>query len=162
LRNDRTPNRRRTLGGPAPDAYYLPSAASTPEEIVIVAALKRCGGDGVPSKSLQREAGIRDKDAFYQALHSLEDKGEVTVNGEKLELTKNEFKILQLLFENAGQTVSREAIMKRLWDNDCFVDDNTLTVNMTRLRGKLAELGLPDYIKTRRGMGYQAAPVLPV
>lgn len=80
MRNDRTPNRRRTFGGPAPDAYYLPSAASTPEEIVIVAALKRCGGDGVPSKSLQREAGIRDKDAFYQALHSLEDKGEVTVD----------------------------------------------------------------------------------
>ena len=76
MRNGRT----RSYGGPAPDAYYLPSAASTPEEIVIVAALKRCGGDGVPSKSLQREAGIRDKDAFYQALHSLEEKGEVKVD----------------------------------------------------------------------------------
>ena len=80
MRNDRTSGRRRTFGGPAPDAYSLPSAASTPEEIVIVAALKRCGGDGVPSKSLQREAGIRDKDAFYQALRSLTEKGEVTVD----------------------------------------------------------------------------------
>lgn len=80
MRNDRTSGRRRSFGGPAPDAYYLPSAASTPEEIVIVAALKRCGGDGVPSKSLQREAGIRDKDAFYQALHSLQEKGEVLVD----------------------------------------------------------------------------------
>lgn len=80
MRNDRASGRRRSFGGPAPDAYYLPSAASTPEEIVIVAALKRCGGDGVPSKSLQREAGIRDKDAFYQALHSLQEKGEVLVD----------------------------------------------------------------------------------
>ncbi len=67
----------RSFGGPAPAAYWMPSAASTPEEIVIVAALKRCGGDGVPEKSLQRESGIRSKDAFYQALHSLEEKGEV-------------------------------------------------------------------------------------
>ncbi len=77
------------------------------------------------------------------------------VNGEKLELTKNEFKILQLLFENAGQTVSREAIMKRLWDNDCFVDDNTLTVNMTRLRKKLEGAGADLPIQTKKGLGYQ-------
>lgn len=80
MRNDRTSGRQRTFGGPAPDAYTLPSAASTPEEIVIVAALRRCGGDGVPSKALQREAGIRSKDAFYEALHSLEEKGEVMVD----------------------------------------------------------------------------------
>ncbi len=79
MRNDRTAGRRRSFGGQEADAYR-PSAASTPEEIMIVAALKRCGGDGVPSKSLQREAGIRSKDAFYQALHSLEEKGEVTVD----------------------------------------------------------------------------------
>ena len=59
---------KRTFG--PTDAYELPSAASTLEEKVIVAALKRCGGDGVPSRSLQREAGIHDKDAFYDALHS--------------------------------------------------------------------------------------------
>ena len=76
------------------------------------------------------------------------------VEGQKLDLTKNEFRILQLLFENAGKTVSREAIMKRLWDNDCFVDDNTLTVNMTRLRKKLEVSGAGKLIRTKKGVGY--------
>ncbi len=77
------------------------------------------------------------------------------VEGRKLELTKNEFRILQLLFENAGRTVSREMIMKRLWDNDCFVDDNTLTVNMTRLRKKLEAAGAGQLIHTQKGLGYR-------
>ncbi len=72
----------------------------------------------------------------------------------KIELTKNEFKILQLLFENKNRTVSREEIMKRLWDNECFVDDNTLSVNMNRLRKKLEGVGLEHFIKTKKGMGY--------
>ncbi len=72
----------------------------------------------------------------------------------KLELTKNEFRILQLLFENLGSPVSREQIMKRLWDNDCFVDDNTLTVNIARIRKKLEEAGNTDLIQTRKGLGY--------
>lgn len=76
------------------------------------------------------------------------------VQGRKLELTKNEFRILQLLFENTGRTVSREAIMKRLWDNACFVDDNTLTVNMTRLRRKLESAGAGQMIHTKKGIGY--------
>lgn len=75
-------------------------------------------------------------------------------NGEKLELTRNEFRIMQILLENGGKTVSREAIMKRLWDNDCFVDDNTLTVNMTRLRKKLEGVGASHLIHTRKGLGY--------
>ena len=74
----RVVSHQRTFG--PTDAYELPSAASTLEEKVIVAALKRCGGEGVPSRSLQREAGIRDKDAFYDALHSLKDKGEIQVD----------------------------------------------------------------------------------
>ena len=65
--------------------------------------------------------------------------------GNRLELSKNEFRILQILYENAGKTVSRENIMKRLWDNECFVDDNTLTVNMNRLRRKLEEAGIEDF-----------------
>ena len=73
----------------------------------------------------------------------------------KLKLSKNEFRILQLLYENAGRTVSRETIMKRLWDNECFVDDNTLTVNMNRLRRKLEEAGIQDFIATKKGVGYQ-------
>ncbi|MCM1542520.1 MAG: response regulator transcription factor [Blautia sp.] len=76
------------------------------------------------------------------------------VNGQKLELTRNEFRIMQLLLENGGKPVSREAIMKRLWDNDCFVDDNTLTVNMTRLRKKMESVSAAQYIQTRKGLGY--------
>lgn len=75
--------------------------------------------------------------------------------GDKLELSKNEFRILQLLYENVGRTVSRDSIMKRLWDNECFVDDNTLTVNMNRLRRKLEEAGIRDFILTKKGVGYQ-------
>lgn len=78
----------------------------------------------------------------------------ILAENKRLELTKNEFRIVQLLFENPEKTISREAIMKRLWDNDCFVDDNTLTVNMTRLRKKLEALGRGELIHTRRGMGY--------
>ncbi len=75
--------------------------------------------------------------------------------GNRFELSKNEFRILQILYENAGKTVSRENIMKRLWDNECFVDDNTLTVNMNRLRRKLEEAGIEDFILTKKGVGYQ-------
>lgn len=74
---------------------------------------------------------------------------------EKQELSKNEFKILQILFENVGNTVSREKIMKRLWDSDCFIDDNTLTVNMNRLRKRLEGMKIYDLIVTRKGIGYQ-------
>lgn len=74
--------------------------------------------------------------------------------GKSTELTRNEFRMLQLLFEQTGRVVSREAMMKRLWNNDCYVDDNTLTVNMTRLRRKLEEAGLPIQILTKKGMGY--------
>lgn len=73
----------------------------------------------------------------------------------RLELTRNEFRILQILFENAGAVVTREGIMKRLWDDECFVDDNTLTVNMNRLRKRLEEAGINMVISTKKGVGYQ-------
>lgn len=73
---------------------------------------------------------------------------------QKIELTKNEFKMLQLLYENIGKVVSRELMMKKLWDNECFVDDNTLTVNITRLRKKLEEASIYNFIQTKKGMGY--------
>ncbi|WP_028986838.1 response regulator transcription factor [Thermicanus aegyptius] len=73
---------------------------------------------------------------------------------QKIELTKNEFKILQLMMENIGKVVSREEIMQRLWENDAFVDDNTLTVNIARLRKKLVESGLDHFITTKKGLGY--------
>lgn len=73
---------------------------------------------------------------------------------EKIELSKNEFKILQILFENIGKAISREDIMTRLWESDSYIDDNTLTVNVTRLRKKLADEGIYDLVKTKKGMGY--------
>ena len=72
----------------------------------------------------------------------------------RIELTKNEFRIVQSLFEAAGGVVSRDMLMKRLWDDECFVDDNTLTVNMNRLRKRLAEIGLAELIQTKKGVGY--------
>ena len=80
--------------------------------------------------------------------------GTLTANGQKVELTRNEFKILQLLLEHRGEIVSREAIMTRLWEADSFVDENTLTVNVARLRKKLESAGLTDFIRTRKGAGY--------
>ncbi len=72
----------------------------------------------------------------------------------RMELTKNEFRILQTLFEAAGGIVSRDMLMKRLWDDECFVDENTLTVNMNRLRKRLAEIGLSNLVQTKKGVGY--------
>ncbi|MCC0648172.1 response regulator transcription factor [Clostridioides sp. ZZV15-6598] len=71
-----------------------------------------------------------------------------------IELTKNEIKILTLLLKNKNKVVSRESLMMTLWDNDEFVTDNALTVNMNRLRGKVKELGFDDFIKTKKGIGY--------
>ena len=82
--------------------------------------------------------------------------GTLTVDGQRLELTRNEFRILQMLLERKGQTVSREALMTRLWESDSFVDENTLTVNVGRLRRKLEAAGLPELIRTRKGEGYRA------
>lgn len=82
-------------------------------------------------------------------------KGTVSANGSMAELTRNELQILACLMEHSGQIVSRADLIDALWDSQIYIDDNTLSVNMTRLRGKLAEIGLPDAIKTRRGMGYQ-------
>ncbi len=72
----------------------------------------------------------------------------------KLELTKNEFLILQTLMENKGKVVSRNTLMTRLWEDDCYVEENTLTVNITRLRKKIEQVGLVDFIKTKTGKGY--------
>ena len=78
----------------------------------------------------------------------------LTFNGEKIELTKNEYRILLCLMENRGKVVSREKLMERLWQTDSFVDENTLTVNVNRLRKKLENEGLTDFITTRFGVGY--------
>lgn len=82
------------------------------------------------------------------------DKSTIEKEGKIIELTKNEFRILKCLLENREKIVSREEIMKYLWDSESFIDDNTLTVNITRLRNKLAELDLKELLETKRGQGY--------
>lgn len=74
---------------------------------------------------------------------------------QKVELTKNELKILQTLIENKMQVVTRETLMTRLWESDMYVDENTLSVNVNRLRKKLTSIGLEDSILTKKGIGYQ-------
>ena len=84
------------------------------------------------------------------------DTGDNTLSyeGQRLELTRNEYRILQVLLEHKGSTVSRDTLMRKLWETDSFVDENTLTVNMARLRRKLEGIGLKDFVRTKKGMGY--------
>ena len=108
------------------------------------------------------QALIRRTYSFQGQINILESNGAVlnlgdttiTYNDKKLELSKNEFKILQILLENKNKAVSRDDIMTHLWNSDSFIDDNTLTVNVTRLRRKLEDINLKDFIKTKKGMGY--------
>lgn len=109
------------------------------------------------------QAMIRRTYDFVGQVNSLTH-GEVLLNlndatlhyqNKKIELTKNEFKIMQVLLENKGKVVSRDTLMVRLWESDSFIDDNTLTVNVTRLRKRLEEeLELKQWIQTKKGMGY--------
>ena len=78
----------------------------------------------------------------------------VSYEGRRLELSKNEYRILQVLMQAGGAVVPRETLMQRLWESDSFVDENTLTVNVARLRKKLEGIGLTDYIATKKGLGY--------
>lgn len=80
--------------------------------------------------------------------------GSITYETKTVELTKNELKILAHLIKNRGKIVSRDALMDALWQSDLFLDDNTLSVNVTRLRKKIEEIGLDNIIETRRGLGY--------
>lgn len=108
------------------------------------------------------QALLRRTYSYINQVTTIEHRGAILNLGEaalyyqdtKLDLTKNEFRILQLLMDKRNTIVSREEIMKKLWDSDCFIDDNTLTVNMTRLRKKLEEIGLNHFIVTKKGIGY--------
>lgn len=108
------------------------------------------------------QALLRRTYTFQGQLNVLEHRGVIlnlndpTVEYQdmKTELTKNEFRILQILMENTGKVVKRDDLMTRLWENDSYIDDNTLTVNINRLRKKLELTGLADFIVTRKGMGY--------
>lgn len=90
----------------------------------------------------------------YKELNLNLSSGTISVSEKSLEITKNEIKILSYLIKNKGKIISRESLMDHLWNSDFFVDDNTLSVNVTRLRKKLEEIGLKNAIETRRGLGY--------
>ena len=83
-----------------------------------------------------------------------EDGGCLEYDGQRIELSKNEYRILSVLMRSAGKTVSREKLMEALWQTDSYIDDNTLTVNVNRLRKKLDSAGLYDFIETKFGVGY--------
>lgn len=100
--------------------------------------------------SFQGSANVLE---YHGMLLNLND-ASVTYMGQKLELTKNEFRILQMLLESSGKIVSRDLIITSLWESDEFIDDNTLTVNVSRLRKKLEEIGMDDMIRTKKGIGY--------
>lgn len=82
------------------------------------------------------------------------EEGLLFVGEKKVDLSKNELRILTLLMQARGKIVSRETLMEALWETDCYVDENTLTVNVARVRKKLADAGLVDYIVTKKGQGY--------
>ena len=90
------------------------------------------------------------------AILNLSD-GTLVFEGKHIELTKNEYRILRTLMEQKGKVVSRDTIMDRLWETDSFIDDNTLTVNVARLRKKLEQAGLEDFVSTKKGVGYLIA-----
>lgn len=105
----------------------------------------------------------RYKGSTLQEVTRLEHKGVrldiskcvLEYRGEELELTKNEMKILHNLFQNAGNFVSRMDLTEYLWESQIFIDDNTLSVYVTRIREKLRSIGIEDFIETKRGMGYR-------
>lgn len=142
--------------------------SSADDNMNIVMAMNM-GGDDFISKpfdlnvlTAKIQAMIRRSYGMDMVSHTLNCKGvelnlddtTVSVADKKIELSKNEFLILKTLLENKGKVVSREEIMNRLWGNDEFVDDNTLTVNVTRIRKKLEAAGAEAFIETKRGLGY--------
>ena len=142
--------------------------SSASDNMNIVMAMNM-GGDDFISKpfdldvlTAKVQALLRRTYDFGQKTSFLEHKGAIlnmsdttlTYQDQKISLTKNDYKILQTLMENKGKVVSRDTLMTKLWETDCYVDENTLTINISRLRRKLTAAGLEDFITTRKGMGY--------
>lgn len=105
---------------------------------------------------LRRAYDFTGNDAYlsYQQVHLKISELKIQYQDQDVELTNNEMKILEVLFLQKGAFVSRETIMRKLWESDSFIDDNTLAVNINRLRKKLAELNLNSFIVTKKGYGY--------
>ncbi len=142
--------------------------SSASDNMNIVMAMNMGGDDFIPKPidlgvmTAKIGAVLRRAYDMSGKIPVLEHKGAVlnlndmslSYNGESLQLTKNDFKILQTLMENKGKVVSRETLMTKLWQIDCYVEENTLTVNVTRLRKKLESIGLAGFITTKVGVGY--------
>ena len=132
------------------------------DEIISEVLKKTLSSWGYDVLTAKIQAILRRTYSFGTPGNVLEYKGVVlspsrcilTWNGNDIDLTKNELRILEILMEHAGKVVSRDAIMTKLWESDSFIDDNTLTVNITRLRRKLEKEGLKEFIITKKGLGY--------
>ena len=142
--------------------------SSASDNMNIVMAMNM-GGDDFISKPVNLDVMMAKIQAVLRRTYDmagkipvLEHRGAVlnlndaslTYEGERIELTRNEFRILQTLLENKGKVVSRDTLMTKLWQMDSYVEENTLTVNVTRLRRKLERAGLVDFITTKVGSGY--------
>ncbi len=142
--------------------------SSASDNMNIVMAMNMSGDDFIAKPFdmtvliSKMQALLRRTYDFGGVLPVLEHKGALlhtgdntlTYQGEQIPLSKNEYRILLTLMENKGQVVSRERLMEKLWETDSFVDDNTLTVNVNRLRKKLEAAGLEEFITTKFGVGY--------
>ncbi len=146
---------------------FLSSAADNMNQVMALSL----GADDVIPKPFDLSLAVAKIEALLRRSYDFSAGGTVlTCGGASLDLaaatvsagqaretlTKNEARILELLFQRKGHIISRDELMRALWDSEAFVDDNTLTVNMTRLRKKLAALGLPELIRTQKGVGYVA------
>ena len=145
--------------------------SSASDNMNIIMAMNMGGDDFIP-KPFDREvlmaklqAVLRRTYDFPAPLPVLEVRGaalntadaSLTYAGRKIELTKNDYRILETLMANTGRIVTREELMERLWQTDSFVDENTLTVNVARLRRRLEAAGLADFIVTKKGVGYMVS-----
>lgn len=145
---------------------FLSSAA---DNMNIVMAVNMGADDFIPKPfdlevlTVKIQAMLRRSYDFAGTGSMLEHKGAIlnlnettlTYQEQKIELTKNEFRILEILMENKEKVVSRETLMTKLWESDNYVDENTLSVNVNRLRQKLEALGLEEFILTKKGIGYR-------
>lgn len=167
------------IGLPGQDGYRICTELRKTSQIPVIFVTSRntsmdelralsLGGDDFISKpydlpvllariqALLRRSGQTEKDTLtVNGLTLSLPKGEIEHNGQRADITKNEAKILSCLMKAPGKIVSRSDLIEYLWDNQVYIDDNTLSVNVTRLRGKLNNIGLPDYVKTKRGLGYK-------
>ena len=142
--------------------------SSASENMNIIMAIHMGGDDFIPKPvdpevlTAKIQAVLRRTYDMAEKIPVLEHRGamlnlndaSLSCNGQRIELTKNEFRILQTLLENKGKVVSRDTLMTRLWQMDSYVEENTLTVNVTRLRKKLEQAGLKHFITTKVGSGY--------